>query len=256
MRLATAAMGTRFEIVIADEGSERFRAAGEAAIEAVEACHRRFSRFAPDSLVAHLARIPAGTRVRLDRETSDLFLDALAVWSGSEGAFDVTAPANAMDAIRLDPARQTIALDRSGVLLDLGGIAKGHALDVAAAILRDAGVESAFLHGGTSSAIGLGPNGWRVALSNEAGGEVVTLQDRALAVSRTGHDTPHPTLDPRTGDVVVEWRAIAVLGPTARRCDAWATAGAVLGERPPGMGHGLEMIFLTAPLPLRPSARP
>lgn len=242
MRLATAAMGTRFELLIDGGPPGRLRAAGEAAFEAIEACHRRFSRFAPDSLVSHLARLPAGSPVALDPETWALFADALAVWRDSAGAFDVTAGL-AMPAIRLDPERRTVALEREGVLLDFGAIAKGHALDVAAAILRDAGVTRAFLHGGTSSAIGIG-GGWRVALDGP-GGLVLTLHDSALAVSRTGHATPHPTWDPRTGRPVRARRCVAVWGPGARLADAWATAAAVSGSRPAALPTGYELRFST-----------
>ncbi len=242
MRLATAAMGTRFELVVAGWAPERFRAAAEAALEALEACHRHFSRFAPDSLVAHLARLPAGTAVALDKDTYGLFEDACAVWRGSGGAFDLTA-GGAMGSLLLDQERCTLALERAGVTLDLGAIAKGHALDLAAAILRDAGVTRAFLHGGTSSAVGIG-GGWRVAL-DAAGGTVITLRDAALAVSRTGHATPHPTYDPATRRVVRARRRAVVWGPSARRADAWATAAAVLGARPAHFPGEYQLLLTT-----------
>jgi thiamine biosynthesis lipoprotein len=255
VRLATAAMGTRFELVIEGDRAERHRGAAEAALDAVEACHTRFSRFIPDSLVAHLARIPPGTPVSLDRETFELFADAVAVWRGSGGAFDITGDSGAMNAIRLDPRRLTLALDRQSLLLDLGAIAKGHAVECAARILRDAGVESAFVHGGTSSAAAIGPRIWRVSLQE---GEVVGLQEAALGVSRTGHETPHPTLDPATRRPLEVERYVAVTGPSARLCDAWATAAAVLGGRPPELPVSYEVrLPLTAhrsPLTTCPAA--
>jgi thiamine biosynthesis lipoprotein len=224
-------MGTRFELVIEDDPAAWIRGAAEAALEAIDESHTRFSRFIPDSLVAHLARIPAGTAVRLDRETFGLFADAVAVWRASGGAFDISG-GGGMDALRLDPGQQSVTLEQAGLLLDLGAIAKGHALDCAAGLLRAAGVESAFLHGGTSSAVALGARGWQVAL---AGGDVIRLQDTALGVSRTGNDTPHPTFDPATGTPVDAERCVAVIGPSARLCDAWATAAAIVGYRPEGM---------------------
>jgi len=239
VRLATAAMGTRFELVIEGDRAERHRGAAEAALDAVEACHTRFSRFLPDSLVAHLARIPPGTPVSLDRETFELFADAVAVWRGSGGAFDITGDRGAMGSIRLDVRRLTVALERGDLLLDLGAIAKGHAVDRAAGILREAGVESAFLHGGTSSAAAIGPRVWYVSLQ---GGDVIGLQNAALDVSRTGHETPHPTLDPATCHSLEVERYVAVTGPSARLCDAWATATAVLGRRPFGMPPEYDLL--------------
>jgi thiamine biosynthesis lipoprotein len=225
-------MGTRFELVIEDDPAARIRGAAEAALEAIDECHTRFSRFIPESLVAHLARIPAGTAVRLDRDTFGVFADAIAVWRASGGVFDISGGRGAMDALRLDTGHQTITLEQPGLLLDLGAIAKGHALDCAAGLLRNAGVQSAFLHGGTSSAVALGARGWQVALP---GGSVIRLQDAALGLSRTGHDTPHPTFDPATGMAVETERCVAVIGSSARLCDAWATAAAIVGYRPEGM---------------------
>lgn len=232
-------MGTRFELVLPDEGDAR--AVGEAALAEIEECHRRLSRFDPASLLSHIVRSAHATPVRLDRDTLALFEDALAVWRVSDGAFDVTVPARGMHAIVLDPAAGTIRFTRPGVPVDLGGIAKGHGLDLAARVLREHGVTSAFLHGGTSSAIGIGAppeaDAWTVAL---AGGGDVALRDAALSVSAVWAGNPHPTLDPRTGRPVPGPRRAVVTGPSARRADALSTAALVLGRLPHGVVETLR----------------
>lgn len=196
MLLATAAMGTRFELTLAAGRSHDLRAAGEAALEEIGIWHRRLSRFAPDSLVSHLNREAHHRAVPLDAETFALFDDALSVWRASNGAFDIAcaplvtasgfAPSatsvkpgpalqripspdtrmragssarsarSASDAIELDRARWTIRFTRPGVSLDLGAIGKGHALDCSAAVLVAHGVTSALLHGGASSVVTIG----------------------------------------------------------------------------------------------------
>jgi thiamine biosynthesis lipoprotein len=142
----------------------------------------------------------------------------------SEGAFDISVPAEGMDAIVLDAEACTVRLMRE-VPLDLGGIAKGHAIDLAARVLREHGIDRAFLHGGTSSAIGIGApfeaEGWRVEL---AGGGEAMLRDRALSVSAVWDGNPHPTLDPRTGHPIPGPRRAVVTGPRARMADALSTA--------------------------------
>lgn len=224
-------MGTRFELVL--PGGERHRAAGEAALEDILACHHRCSRFDEASLLTHILRAGVDGPIALDRDTLALFGDVLRVWRDSDGAFDPTAPHRGMDAIRLDPDASSIRLSRPVPSLDLGGIAKGHALDVAASALRTHGVTSAFLHGGTSSAVAIGAptgaDGWSVAL---ASGGTVRLRDAALSVSAVWDGNPHPTLDPRSGQPVPGPRSVSVVGPSARLADAWSTAALVLGERP------------------------
>ena len=223
-------MGTRFELVFPD--GEPARAAGETALEEIEACHARFSRFDGASLLNHILRIGAEEPVPLDADSYALFEDAVRVWRESEGAFDPTVPHRDMDAIELDPRTCRIRLTRPVARLDLGAIAKGHALDLAARALRDHGITSAFLHGGTSSAAGIGTPpgepGWRVALNG--GGEVL-LRDQALSVSAVWEGNPHPTLDPRTGAPLPPSPRAAVIGPSARLADAWSTAVLVLGGR-------------------------
>lgn len=234
-------MGTRFELVIADEGDPALlRAAGEAAIDEIRIAHDRLNRFAPGSLPTRLATSPPGTRVSLDRDTFALFQDAQTVWRSSAGAFDPSL-GDGFDCLSLDPNGLAVMMTRPGVRLDFGGIAKGHALDLASAVLRAGGIQHAFLHGGTSSALGMGHpadrTGWSVQVAHiagliEPGAVPVILTDRAMSVSAAWVDNPHPTLDPRTGQPVPAPRRAVVVGPTARLADAWSTATLVLGRRP------------------------
>ena len=266
LRLAVAAMGTRFELALL-AGSGNLRAAGEAAIEEIEAWHRRLSRFSPDSLLSHINRTASRTPVSLDRETYELFDDALRVWRESGGAFDITvAPLMAAcgfadsavsaragwadgAAVALDAHRWTISLAGPHIALDLGGIAKGHALDCAASLLRGAGITRALLHGGTSSVVAIGApedgDRWRVAVRREADDdvEVVTMRDTAMSVSN-GSSQKSPgaanghIVDPRTGGASATAEGAVVIGPSARVADAWSTALVVLGRVPRGFPPG------------------
>lgn len=239
VRLAVAAMGTRFELVLEGEDPVALRTAGEAAIERIEELHRHLSRFDPASLVSHLRRVSPHA-VAVGADLFPLFEAAELARTASGGAFDIGAGASGLT---LDPDRSTVAVASSVGSLDFGAIAKGFALDQAAAILRAAGVARAFLHGGTSSAIGIG-GPWTVALGGR-NPPIVTLTDSALGVSaswvdRGGGPEPH-VVDPRTGMALTARRRAAVLGPSALWADAWSTAALVLGHRPPASGAGWRL---------------
>jgi thiamine biosynthesis lipoprotein len=238
-RLALPAMGTRFELVLPAEAA----AAGEQALAEIEYWHARLTRFSEDSLVAHLNRSAHQAQVRVDAATFALLVVARDVCRASSGAFDVTLGHGA-DALLLDEAALTVRFAHEGVRIDLGGIAKGHALDRAAALLRAHGVARALLHGGTSSVVAVGAppaaSGWRVALGPGPDADVVTLRSCALSVS-ANVERAH-VLDPRApGEVPV--RTAAVIGPDACRADAWSTALLVLGYRPDTLGAEWQTLF-------------
>lgn len=271
INLACMAMGTRFELVLAGDDEGVLHAAGEQAVYEIEDLDRRLSLFRSDSLVSHINRTAHGGPVRLDADTFELLRTAVDVWRLSGGAFDVTLgslmkrwglrdgepagePVWGMGGVVLDGSARTVAFDRAGLSLDLGAIAKGHALDIGAGVLRAAGVSQAFLHAGTSSVCAIGapddqPRGWRVALGDAAAGApVVQLKDRSLSVSgqhgRTavvgGEQVGH-VLDPRTGaPAPTRSGAVAcVVGDVGRVVEAWSTALLVLAERPEGMPRSL-----------------
>jgi thiamine biosynthesis lipoprotein len=286
VRLATFAMGTRFEIVVAGDDEAALRGAGEAAVAEIEEWDRRLSLFRPDSLVSHVNRTAHERPVRLDRDTFDLLVLAKEVWRDSGGALDITMGAVmkqlgfhadgssatstadrrpwGMDAVVLDPGTLGVSFGRPGLALDLGALAKGHAIDLALIILREQGVRTALIHGGTSSVGAIGapddqPHGWRIALGPDgSGAPVVQLRDASLSVSgrhgrtieRDGERLGH-VLDPRTGIPAHGADVACVVGPLGRVAEAWSTALLVLDARPGLMPHAYVSLLRTGDAPWR-----
>jgi FAD:protein FMN transferase len=168
-----------------------------------------------------------------------------------------------MRLVNLDANNFTVQFKRDGVMLDLGAIGKGYALERAAELLREVGVTSALLHGGTSTVYGLGqpPDAeyWTVAVESpecrnsvpmvQSGNlepseqgvrpallAIVSLKDEALSVSAVwgksfqvdGKTFGH-VLDPRTGQPVRGALLAAVTLPSATETDALSTALLTLG---------------------------
>ncbi len=136
-----------------------------------------------------------------------------------------------------------VSLAREGASVDLGGIAKGWALDRMLPILRERGVANALLDFGQSSlwALGAPPGaaGWRLLVRGPGDGAlgVLTLSDQALSVSgsfgqwveiggrRYGH-----VLDPRSGLPLERRRQALVVAPNAALAEALSKALLILGE--------------------------
>jgi thiamine biosynthesis lipoprotein len=258
VRLAAEAMGTRFEVLLVGEDVGFLRAAGEEALDLIVEEHGRLSRFERDSVVSHVNRNASGGWVGVDGEFAQLLALCDEVVRASRGAFDPTATAEergtaasggvgcGWDAVELDGRRVRFAGE--GVALDFGAVAKGWALDLAGCSLREAGVERALIHGGTSSVLAIGAppgeTGWRIALGS-AGGARCVLCDEALGVSApdgeaggVGH-----VLVPLSGEAAGGVSIAAVVGENAAWADAWATALVVAGEGLPGR-EGLETAFV------------
>ena len=179
MKREEAIMGTSIVVELwADE-----RAAGEAAISAVmDEMHRidrAMSPFKEDSELSRINREAHQAPVPVSAEMARLIVRAAEFSELSGGAFDITYAAvghlydyrnrvrpsdeeleKARAAIGwrglvLDSQARTVRFARPGMRIDLGGFAKGHAVDNAAAILRRRGIAHAMVSaGGDSRVIG------------------------------------------------------------------------------------------------------
>jgi FAD:protein FMN transferase len=152
--------------------------------------------------------------------------------------------------VLLDRTMRTVELPE-GVGLDLGGIAKGMAVDEAVLALAEAGVAPAAVNaGGDLAVLGTPPDadGWRIAIETPDGEHVVVLRSGALATSSTtrrrwtrgGRDVHH-LIDPRTGAPADT--GIASVSVSALRCaqaEVAAKAVLILGPRP-----GADLIVRT-----------
>jgi FAD:protein FMN transferase len=235
----------------------------EQAFDWFDAVEAACSRFAPGSEVRELAT-KVGEPVALSPILLAALTVAMQVAEHTDGAFDPTIghtlaaagfdrdyrtgepvaglsdvfpglseeDMGTIEDLHLDPAAGTVVLDRP-LLLDLGAVAKGLAIDLAAQELLtlpgatiDAGGD-AYLHG-----TDLAGRGWRTGVADpHRPGELITeltLSDLAVATSgdyaRPGQLLArHQPADPLAG--------VTVLAPTAMASDALSTAVLLLGVR-------------------------
>jgi FAD:protein FMN transferase len=272
VRLACHAMATRFELLVAGGDEAQLRAAGEEAVAMIHRLEAQLSFYRATSDIGRLNARAAYGAVAVEPGLFRLLQRARQLHAATAGMFDITvgplmrcwrfvedtgsvpAPAELDDArqrvgmqhVVLDAMECTVRFTRAGVELDLGGIAKGFALDRAAVVLRDAGVEHALLHGGTSSILAFGTSHdelpWKVAVEQPRTDgaaqplAIVTLRNRALSVSAVwgkafssnGEVYGH-VMDPTLGRPVKRAVLAAAVCDSATDADAVATALLALG---------------------------
>jgi thiamine biosynthesis lipoprotein len=223
------------------------------------------SRFRPESELSRL-NASAGRPLAVSSLLYDVVAAALAGARATRGAFDPTLlpelvrvgydrtfadlPANASAArrlpfvggrwhgIRLDSERRRILLP-PGAALDVGGIAKGMAVDAALDRLeRELGIGTALVDAGGDLAVRgvpAGEHSWQVALEGTT--RRVAVQHGALATSgsslrrwlQDGIERHH-LLDPRTGEPAASGlSSVTVAAATCRQAEVAATAVFVLG---------------------------
>jgi FAD:protein FMN transferase len=286
-------MACAYDILAYGEDGGALPGVLEAAFDEVDRIDRLLSHYKPESPLSRLNREASSGPVRVEPELFDFIAESLRYSRESDGAFDITVgplmktwgffrgggrlpPAAEIDEVRgrigythvvLDARERTIRFDRPGVELDLGGIAKGYAVDRAVAVLRRSGVRAALVSAGGSTIYGLGaPPGreaWEVSLQDPYDSErtalTVRLRDRALSVAgraeksfeRGGIVYSH-IMDPRTARPVQGVLSVAVLTATGTAGDALDDAFFVEGvERSrvhlAGLAATEVLFFLPAP---------
>jgi thiamine biosynthesis lipoprotein len=203
------------------------------------------NRYEPESEISYVNSTAADGAVAVSEELWEMISTAMEVYEASGGLFDVTVGplvdlwdvsgrgargepppgegevARAMqlvgrDKLVLDEAERSVFFLSQGMVIDLGGLAKGYALDRAADVLREGGVEVGVINMiSTSMTMGDKPSAaegprWTIAITNPRGGDYLgTLSLPGGVYISTSGDYQryfeyegvryHHIIDPRTG---------------------------------------------------------
>lgn len=146
----------------------------------------------------------------------------------------------------VDKAKSTVFLRKKGMMLDLGGIAKGYGADLAVRALKRDGIKSGIVAvAGDIRTFGLKPDGlpWNVGIQNprqkDASDEIIAtvgLSNKAISTSGdyqryfiSNGRRYHHLLDPRTGYPAMSCRSVSVIADKGVFTDSFATAVFILG---------------------------
>ena len=149
--------------------------------------------------------------------------------------------------IILNERNQTIEFERKRMAIDLGGVAKGYAVDQAIEVLKKRGIEAALINAGGDIRV-MGKRAWKVGLQHPRKGNevlaVIRLKDQAIATSgdyqryfiKEGKRYHH-IINPETGYPAIECMSVTIIASQAIQADILATSIFILGSE-----KGMELI--------------
>jgi len=264
-------MGTTWQLSL--RAGADGRAAYHLVQDEVDLVEGLMSPWVPESELSLFALAGAEVPVPVSGETMEVVLLARETWEVTDGAFDPTIGAlveasgfgvadetqtessrrAAMEdvgfnAIEIDAEAGTLMKSRPGVRLDLSAVAKGYAVDRAAAALSEAGYEDFFLEVG-GEVFARGGNGerdgWVVGIEAPSADPLsprrvfTSLHVTGVGVATSGDyrnlrelngELQSHLFDPRTGEPVSKaLGSVTVIAPDCATADAYATAAMVLG---------------------------
>ncbi|VAW96841.1 Thiamin biosynthesis lipoprotein ApbE [hydrothermal vent metagenome] len=225
------------------------------------------SPFKIDSELSKLNRLGASQKVKLSEELFNLINKSITISELTKGAFDVTFASigNLYDYrnnkkptqqqiqsnlskinykhLILNKQDHSIKFAKSGVVIDLGGIAKGHAVDKSIAILKSQGIQYGLISAGGDTRIIGDHRGrpWVTGIRDPRvkGKSAILIPLSNIAISTSGDYERffiengvryHHIISPKTGQSIKSVRSVSVIGPDSTSCDALSTSLFVLGS--------------------------
>ncbi len=271
-------MGTRVTVQLWAENDAVAAALLGAAMREFDRIEQGMSTYIPDSEVSRVNSLAYRAPLIVSSELFSLVEQSLDLSELTEGSFDISydsvgklydfrASQRPTDAeissqlptvgyrlIETDPEKQSIFLERPGVRINLGGIAKGYAVEKVIELLADQGVEHALATAGGDTRL-LGDKldkPWMIGIRDPNDKEAIftRLELSNEAISTSGDyerffiedgERYHHILDPADGKPVRVIRSVTVIGPDATMTDGLSTSVFVMGpERGLALINSLE----------------
>jgi thiamine biosynthesis lipoprotein len=231
------AMATYYEVRVVGEERTYVAQAAQAAFDLLDKLEKHLSRFRPDSDVARIAALASGATMRLSEPAYACLSVAKEMELATRGAFSITAAAlqtqNVPPQWSLLPEQSAIRCESGQLLVDLGAIGKGFALDRMAELLNEWDCPAFMLvAGGSSILAGAAPEdavGWSCGLGDDNAQQRIFLSDASLSGSGLAVKGSH-ILDPRNGQPAQRQSRAWALTNTGAESDALSTACMVMNH--------------------------
>lgn len=254
-RFAHQAMATLFEIICVHEDKNYAEQAARTAFDLIDQLESELTCHRSSSDISRINRLKRGEDTAVGMWAMECLLLARHFHAETGGAFDISL-GSGLEAIEMIAAESRVRVHGEDVTLDLGGIGKGYAIDRAAELLKEWGIDRAIVHGGYSSVLVLDAppdrEGWPLTISLPGSAAVLArIQAKHQAWSASGIRKKDHIVDPRTGSPVrnrvAAWASGSMqsLGAAGRTADAGTFE---TGESPSAAAEAFSTAFMIMPL--------
>jgi len=265
-RVVEGIMGTRITVEVWADTPQQGNQSIDTVLTELRRIDAAMSTYKPNSEVSQVNAKAAQQPVRISAELFNLINQSLEFSRLTQGAFDITyasvgfkydfihrtapdqATVNALlpainyRHLKLDAKQQTITFTHPAVRIDLGGIAKGYAVDRAVQILRQQGITHAFISAGGDSYVLGDRQGrpWIVGIRDpdDASKVIAKLPLSNVAFSTSGDyeryfddngTRIHHIINPSSGRPASKVRSATIIAGSAIQTDGLSKTAFVLG---------------------------
>ncbi|MEJ2611158.1 MAG: FAD:protein FMN transferase [Candidatus Thiodiazotropha sp.] len=263
-----AIMGTRVAVELWHDDRQEGEVAVQAVLDEFRRLDEKLSPYKKSSELSLVNQMAAEQPVPISSEFYWLLEQSQAYAKLTKGAFDITfasighqydyrtgkkpsqkstqqtLPLINYQHLQLNPNHSTLFFRQPGVRIDLGGIAKGYAVDQGIALLQQRGIKHALISAGGDSRL-LGDHQgrpWHIGIQaprdQGAMAAVLPLSDSAISTSgdyeryfEADGIRYHHIISPKTGRSASMVQSVTIIGPNATRTDALSTSIFVLGPK-------------------------
>jgi len=229
-------MGTRLDVLLIGVEEAQSMQIWSIMVEEMKRLDKMLNKYDDESELSGINRQAVHAPVSLNDELWTILLDCQRYHHLTKGYFDISL--KDFSKVCLNRADHSVFFKNEAIQLDLGGYAKGYALERIKAFLNASGITQAFLNFGNSSVLALGshPHGenWIVGINDPYHPEkiigTIGLYNNAMSTSGNMPQRPEHIINPHTGEYSKERKIISVAAKNAIDAEALTTALMVTGE--------------------------
>lgn len=261
-------MGTIFDVTVIGDNEKVIEAVVVKAFDEIKRIDGLMSRYKEGSEVSLVNKNAGIAPVKVGQELIEVLKEARKISELSDGAFDVTIgpltnlwafdmgkdvvpPEEKIEELRrlvnyrklkIDEAASTVFLEEKGMMIDVGGIAKGYSVAKAMKVFEDAGIKNVIINAGGNLNLRGTKRGkpWKIGIQEPRDEKkllgVLNITDTSVSTSGDyqryfvkDNIRYHHILDPKTGYPAKGLMSVTVTGRNETMTDALSTAVFVLG---------------------------